>query len=72
MEQTLRRQLRYGALALAAILIAAPGVHLFELWLDHRMAVWTSHTLALGGLAVVAWRWRATRAKTAKPAGPAA
>lgn len=72
MQQTGRSRLRYGALALAAILIAAPGVHLFELWLAHPTAVWTSHTLALGALAAVAWRWRATRAKGGQRDGPTA
>lgn len=72
MQQPARRQLRYGALALGAILIAAPGVHVFELWLDPTVAFWVSHALAVGALATVAWRWRATRAKADRPVGPAA
>ena len=72
MHQTGRDQLRYGLLAIAAILIAAPGVHLFELWLDHRVAFWVSHGLAFGALALVAWRWWATRAQAAPSDGPAA
>ena len=61
MQQTAHGRLRYAALALVAILIAAPGVHLFELWLDHAVALWASHAVALGTLAAVAWRWRTTR-----------
>ena len=72
MHQTRRDQLRYGALAIAAILIAAPGVHLFELWLDHTTAFWVSHALAVGSLATVLWRWRATRAEAAPSDRPAA
>lgn len=72
MQQTGRSRLRYAALAIAAILIAAPGVHLFELWLDHTVAVWVSHTLAVAALAAVAWRWRAARAEPAPRNDPAA
>ena len=72
MQQSVRHNFRYGALAVAAVLIAAPGVHVFELWLNHAVAFWLSHVLALGSLAVVAWRWRATRAQGAPVNGPAA
>jgi hypothetical protein len=30
-------RLRFAFLALLAVLVAAPGIHLFELWLNHRM-----------------------------------
>ena len=72
MRQTRRQNLRYGVLAVAAVLIAAPGVHVFELWLAHRVAFWVSHVLALGSLVMVAWRWRAARARPAPAGGPAA
>lgn len=72
MQQTTRSQLRYGALALAAILIAAPGVHLFELWLDHPVAFWVSHTLAVAALAAVVWRWRSAHGNAARRDGPVA
>jgi hypothetical protein len=72
MRQATRRQLRYGATAIGAVLIAAPGVHLFERWMDHTTAFWVSHSLALGSLATVGWRWRATRAQRAPEDGSAA
>ena len=72
MRQMVRTHFRYGALAIAAVLIAAPGVHLFELWLAHTVAFWVSHLLALGVLALVGWRWRAARARPAPAPGPAA
>jgi hypothetical protein len=62
MPRTTSHSLRHAALALLAILVAAPGVHLFELWLDPRSALWVSHGLALALLTVVVWRWRAARA----------
>jgi hypothetical protein len=43
------------------VLIAAPGVHLFERWLTPAPAVWISHGLAVGTLALLAWRWRMRR-----------
>ncbi len=54
-------RLRFGVLALLAILVAAPGVHLFELWLAPSAAFYLSHGLPLGLLVVVIWRWRASR-----------
>ena len=72
MEQTTRDRLRYSALAVGAVLIAAPGVHLFELWLDHTVAFWLSHGLALGSLAAVVWRWRVARAHASAPGNGAA
>ena len=56
---------RFALLALLSIMIAAPGVHLFEAFLDHRVAFWLSHGLALAGLALTLWRWRATRSRLA-------
>lgn len=44
--------------ALASVLVAAPGVHLFERWLRPRPAIVVSHGLALVGLALAAYRWR--------------
>ena len=57
--------LRFALLALLSIMIAAPGIHVFEAFLDHRVAFWLSHGLALTGLALTVWRWRATRPRTA-------
>ena len=57
--------LRFAALALLAVLVAAPGIHLFELWLPHPAALWVSHGLAVALLTVVVWRWRAARAARA-------
>jgi hypothetical protein len=72
MRQAMRDQLRYGALAIGAVLIAAPGVHVFERWMDHATAFWVSHGLALGCLTVVGWRWWATRGHRAPSDGSAA
>jgi hypothetical protein len=55
---THRDRLVVPAIALASILVAAPGVHLFELWLPPRPAIVVSHGLALLGLALAAYRWR--------------
>ncbi len=54
-------RMRFGALAVLAILVAAPGIHLFELWLAPSAAFYLSHVMALALLAVVIWRWRASR-----------
>ena len=51
------------AMAIASLLVAAPGVHLFERWLPERPAIVVSHGLALLGLALAAYRWR-RRART--------
>ena len=67
MHQATRARLRLGTLVLLSILVAAPGVHLFELLLPTRTARWVSHGLALLLLALVAWRWTAARARTAPP-----
>jgi hypothetical protein len=63
MHRTTRDRLRFGTLALGAILVAAPGVHLFEVWLDHSTAVWVSHGLAIVLLVATFWRWRIARAR---------
>ena len=65
MQPPTAANLRFALLALLSVLIAAPGVHLFEAFLDHRVAFWLSHGLALAGLALTFWRWRATRPRTA-------
>ena len=64
-HQTTRDWLRFGTLALIAVLVAAPGVHFFELLLPSRAAFWLSHGLAVLLLALVVWRWRASRARPA-------
>lgn len=48
-------------IALLAVLCAAPGVHLFALWLAAFPAMLVSHGLALVGLGVAAWQWRSRR-----------
>ena len=63
MRQTTRDRLRFGALALLAVLVAAPGVHAFELWLPARAALWISHGLAVLLLALVAWRFTVARTR---------
>ena len=68
MHQITRDRLRFGTLALLAVLVATPGVHFFEHWLDHSAAVWVSHGMAVVGLAATAWRWRASRARAAAAA----
>ena len=45
--------------AVASILVAAPGVHAFELVLPHLPAVLVSHGIAVAGLVVTWRRWRA-------------
>ena len=62
-RQLLRDRLGIAALVLVGILIAAPGVHLFELWMPHPRAFVISHGLALCILAVAVQRWRAQRAR---------
>jgi hypothetical protein len=52
-----RDRLRFALAAVGAVLVAAPGVHLFERWLAPAPATWVSHSLAVALLAVVAWRW---------------
>jgi len=69
MRQTRRRGYRFAALAVLAVLVAAPGVHLFERFLEPSAALWLSHGLALLLLGVAAWRWRATRARSVAPDG---
>lgn len=63
MRPSVHSRVRFAALAVLALLVAAPGVHLFELWLPGRVAVWVSHGLAAILLAVVGWRWAAARAR---------
>jgi hypothetical protein len=62
-HQTIRDRLRFGILALLALLVAAPGIHVFERWIPGRAAFWVSHGLAALLLALVAWRWAVTRAR---------
>ena len=57
----------HAFLALLALLVAAPGIHLFEMWLDARVAFYISHGLALALLALIAWRWRASRSGQSGP-----
>jgi hypothetical protein len=61
MRRSARDRLRFGAAAVGAVLVAAPGVHLFERWLAPGPAIWVSHVAALGLLGVVAWRWMRSR-----------
>ena len=61
MDRGTNDRIRFGALALLAVLVAAPGVHLFELWLAPSAAFYLSHGLALCLVAAVIWRWRASR-----------
>ena len=61
-----RRDLAIVAcIALASILVAAPGVHVFERWLARTPAVLVSHGLALAGLAVAVLEWRRRRTRRA-------
>lgn len=48
-------------IALLATLCAAPGVHLFALWLSPLPALIVSHGLAVVGLAIAFWQWRSRR-----------
>jgi hypothetical protein len=65
-------RLRFGALGVLAVLVAAPGVHLFEVWLPRPVAFWVSHGLAALLLALVGWRWAAARARAPAPGRRAA
>ena len=47
--------------ALAGIAVAVPGVHLLERWVDHRVAFYVSHALALALLGLAFQQWRARR-----------
>ena len=60
-----------GALAVGSVICATPGVHLAEVWLAHEPAVLLSHGLAVLGLGVTGWQWRARRARRAAPDAPA-
>ena len=51
-------------IALLAVLCAAPGVHLFALWLPPLPALLVSHGIAVVGLAIAFWQWRARRRRT--------
>ena len=46
------------AITIVSVLCAAPGVHLFALWLAPVPALITSHGLALVGLAIAFWQLR--------------
>jgi hypothetical protein len=72
MPLTTPQRLRFGLLALLAVLIATPGVHVAERWLARPAAIWVSHGLALGLLAVVLWRWWVARRRDAAVTGQAA
>jgi hypothetical protein len=57
--------------ALISVLVAAPGVHVFERWLSPRAAFIVSHGLALLGLGLTAWQWRVRRSRVARSTSPA-
>ena len=57
MSRTAAGRLRFALAAVGAVLVAAPGVHVFERWLAPAPAVWVSHSIAVVLLALVAWRW---------------
>lgn len=57
-------------IAVASVLCAAPGVHLFELWMAPRPALLISHGLAVVGLAVAVWQWRIRRRRASIPNRP--
>lgn len=65
-DQTLRLSNRdrifVGAIALVGVLTAAPGVHVFQLWLPHGTAFLVSHGIGLVLLGVAWWQWRVRRA----------
>ncbi|MEP7066594.1 MAG: hypothetical protein ABI889_11215 [Gemmatimonadota bacterium] len=56
-----RDRLVIAATALIGILSAAPGVHLFELFLRPMPAIVMSHGIALALLGTAAYQWRARR-----------
>jgi hypothetical protein len=51
-------------IGILAVLCAAPGVHLFALWLAPLPAMLTSHGLALVGLGIAGWQWHSRRRRT--------
>lgn len=68
---TVRDRLVVLSVALASTLVAAPGVHAFELWLSPRAAFIVSHGLALLGLALAAREWRRRRVRAGRADSPA-
>ena len=52
-----------ACIALVSILVAAPGVHVFEWWLARTPAVLVSHGIALLGLAAAVVEWRRRRVR---------
>jgi protein-S-isoprenylcysteine O-methyltransferase Ste14 len=59
------------AVTVISVLIAVPGVHLFEIWLPLQAARIVSHGLALLGLTSALWQWRRRRARAVRAASRA-